>query len=104
MPGFVERLVARMRGEGGLSRNRHFQSLSSPEGQKALRIHRHLRSIERDIDGGAVAQVDHEPLRVCLTLRMRGGTRVAFLPPAEFKLLCTSPLVRAALGRAAEPA
>ena len=69
MADFVERVVLRLRQESGFSRNRHFLALSSPEGRKALRIHRHLRSIEKDLSGGCVAEVERGEERVCLTLR-----------------------------------
>jgi hypothetical protein len=101
MADFVERMVLRLRQEGGFSRNRHYLALSSPEGRKALRIHRHLRSLERDLSGECAAAVERRDERVCLTLRCRGGQRVAFLTLAEFRLLCTSPIVRAVLGDAA---
>jgi len=101
MADFVERLVERMRQEGRFSRNRHFAAFSSPEGRRAVRIHRHLRSIERDLTGGCVAQVERGSERVSLTLACRGGKRVAYLTLAEFRILCTSPVVRAALGEAA---
>ena len=101
MADFVERLVQRLRQEAGFSRNRHFAALSSPEGRKALRIHRHLRSIERDLSGGCRAEVEREPERVCLLLNGQGTRRTAYLTLAEFRLLCTSPIVRAALGDAA---
>ncbi len=104
MADFVERLVQRLRQETGFSRNRHFMTLSSAEGRKALRIHRHLRSIERDLSVGYAAQVERGPQRVCLTLDRKGTRRVAYLTLAEFRLLCTSPIVRAALGEAASAA
>lgn len=104
MGDFVEKVVLRLREEGGFSRNRHYLALSSPEGRKALRIHRHLRSLERDLGGGCPVRVEREAERVCLRLRVRSGWRVAYLTPGEFRLLCTSPIVRAALGEAAASA
>ncbi len=104
MGDFVEKVVLRLREESGFSRNRHYPALSSPEGRKALRIHRHLRSLERDLGGGCPVRVEQEAERVCLRLRVRSGWRVAYLTPGEFRLLCTSPVVRAALGDAAVPA
>ena len=101
MNGFIERMVERLRQDGGFSRNRHYQSLSSPEGRLALRIHRHLRSIERDLRGGWSATVTRADERVCLTLRGRTGRRVAYLTPAEFRILRESPAVREMLGDAA---
>jgi hypothetical protein len=104
MVGFIERVVLRLRQEPAFSRNRHFLALSSPEGRRALRIHRHLRSIESDLSRGWSALVQHGQQRVCLTLTSKRGRRVAYLTLAEFRLLCTSPIVRAALGEAAVPA
>jgi hypothetical protein len=101
MTDFVERIVMRLRTGRSLSRNRHFRTFSSPEGRRALRIHRHLRSIETDLCAGAVPAVEREPERVCLTLKGKGRTRVAYLTLDEFRILCTNPIVRAALGDAA---
>jgi hypothetical protein len=98
MPGFVERAVRRMREDRGFSRNRHFLALSSPEGRRAVRIHRHLRSLERDLGEGLPARVERDGDRVCITIRHRSGTRIAWLDAGEFRLLCASPVVRAALG------
>ena len=52
MADFVTRAVERLRADPGFSRNRYYLALSSPEGQRALRIHRHLRSLERDLARG----------------------------------------------------
>lgn len=99
---FVTRAVQRLREDPGFSRNRYFLALSSPEGRRALRIHRHLRSLERDLAAGAAATVAREAERIRLTLHGRRGSRTAWLTRAEFRLLCGSPAVRAALGDAAE--
>jgi hypothetical protein len=101
MADFVSRLVQRLREDPGFSRNRHFLALSSPEGRRALRTHRHLRSIERDLAAGAAASVAPEAERVRLTLRGRRGIRTAWLTRGEFRLLCASAGVRAVLGAAA---
>jgi hypothetical protein len=85
MADFVTRAVQRLREEPGFSRNRHYLALSSPEGRRALRIHRHLRSLERDLSAGAAATVHREAERTWLTR-------------AEFRLLCADPEVRAKLG------
>jgi hypothetical protein len=98
MEEFVERVVRRLREEPGFSRNRHFLTFSSPEGKRALRIHRHLRSIERDLSGGSSARVERAADRVCITLRSKRATRTAWLTHDEYRILCTSPLVRATLG------
>lgn len=101
MVDFVTRAVQRLREDPRFSRNRYFLALSSPEGRRALRIHRHLRSLERDLAAGSSATVSHEAKRVRLTLRGKRGSRIAWLTRAEFRLLCGSPTVRAALGDAA---
>jgi hypothetical protein len=102
MRSFVARVVQRLRQDPGFSRNRYFLALSSAEGRRALRIHRHLRSLERDLAAGSQATVAREKERVRLELRGKRGSRVAWLTREEFRLLCVSPAVRAALGAAAE--
>src|SRR3990172_8131538 len=96
---FVERVVLRLREEPGFSRNRHFLAFSSQEGRRALRIHRHLRSIERDLSRGSSATVDLSLSadRVCLTLRSKSGLRPSWLTRAEFRILRPSLLVRSSL-------
>jgi hypothetical protein len=100
MADFVTRAVERLRADPGFSRNRYYLALSSPEGKRALRIHRHLRSLERDLARGLSATVAAEAQRVRLVLSGKRVSRVAWLTRAEFRLLCTSPIVRAALGDA----
>ena len=97
MEDFVQRVVRRLREEPGFSRNRHFLAFSSPEGKRALRIHRHLRSIERDLSLGSNATVERSASRVRLTLRSRSTLRTAWLTEDEFRILCTSPVARAVL-------
>jgi hypothetical protein len=104
MADFVLRAVARLREDPGFSRNRYYLALSSPEGKRALRIHRHLRSIERDLATGAAASVHRESERVRLDLRGKRGSRTAWLTRAEFRILCGSAAVRAALGPADDAA
>jgi hypothetical protein len=99
---FVTRAVQRLREDPGFSRNRYYLALSSPEGRRALRIHRHLRSLERELAAGSAATVTRDAGRVRLTLRGQRGSRTAWLTRAEWKLLCGNPDVRAALGAAAE--
>jgi hypothetical protein len=92
---FIERVVLRLRAERGFSRNRHFATLSSPEGRRALRIHRHLRSIERDLAAAASVSVGRDAERVRITLEGRRGRRVAWLSASEFRLFReTSALAR----------
>lgn len=102
MADFVARVVERLREDPGFSRNRHYLALSSPEGRRALRIHRHLRSLERDLRSGSVVTVAREAGRFRLTLRGRKGSRIAYLTRPELRLLCANPAVRAALGEAPE--
>ena len=102
MADFVTRAVERLRSDPGFSRNRHYLALSSPEGRRALRIHRHLRSLERDLERGCAATVGRVAERIRLVRRGQRSSRVAYLTRAEFRLLCTSPIVRAALGAAAD--
>jgi hypothetical protein len=101
MVDFVTQAVRRLREDPGFSRNRYYLALSSPEGRRALRIHRHLRSLERDLTAGHAVTVAREAERVRLTLRGRRSERIAWLTRAEFRLLCDAPAVRAALGDAA---
>ncbi|HTP52546.1 MAG TPA: hypothetical protein VMK42_17800 [Anaeromyxobacteraceae bacterium] len=103
MADFVERAVRRMREDPAFSRNRHFLALSSPEGRRAVRIHRHLQSLEADLGRGHPVTVERHGARVCISVKYRGGTRVAWLAAGEFKLLCTSPIVRAALDAQPDP-
>ncbi|MFO0583209.1 MAG: hypothetical protein U0229_13140 [Anaeromyxobacter sp.] len=98
MRGFVARAVERLRSDPGFSRNRFFLALSSPEGKEALRIHRHLRSIERDLARGWSVTAAREEGRVRVELTGAKSRRTSYLTGAEFRLLCQSPEVRAALG------
>lgn len=98
MEEFVERVVQRLREDPGFSRNRHFLTFSSPEGKRALKIHRQLRSLERDLTRASSATVDRAADRVRLTLRSKAGRRTSWLTEAEFRILCTSPFVRSVLG------
>ena len=95
--GFVERIVQRLRQRPGFSRNRHFEAFASPEGRRALRVHRHLRSLERALGEGTPVAVERDGDRVRLVLDGAGVRRIAFLTAEEFRLLRESPLARAAL-------
>jgi len=101
--GFVERIVQRLRERPGFSRNRHFGALSSPEGRHALRVYRHLRSLERALGEGTPVTVEREGNRVRLVLDGTRVRRVAFLSADEFRLLRESPRARAALAFAPDP-
>jgi hypothetical protein len=97
VPGFVERAVRRMREDRGFSRNRHFLALSSPEGRRAVRIARHLRSLEQDLAKGWPARAEARDGRVLVTVSYRAGSRSAWLTAAEYRMLLASPAARAAL-------
>ncbi len=101
MADFVARAVQRLREDPRFSRNRYVLALSSPEGRRALRIHRHLKSLERDLVAGIPATVAREAERIRLVLEGKRSKRTAYLTRGEFRLLCGSPAVRAALGDAA---
>ena len=79
MEEFIARVVWRLRQEPGFSRNRHFAAFSSPEGKRALRIHRHLRSIETDLSRGCTATLERTANRVAVTLRSKSSVRTAWL-------------------------
>jgi hypothetical protein len=87
-----------MREDRGFSRNRHFLALSSPEGRRAVRIARHLRSIETDLESGWPAQAEWREGRVLVTVAYRGGSRAAWLTGPEYRMLIANPVARAALG------
>ena len=98
---FVARVIRRLREEPGFSRNRHFVAFSSPEGRRALRVHRHLRSIEHDLSRGCRATVERTDDGVRVMLRAKSSMRTAWLSHAEYRILRTNPLVRSALDGAA---
>lgn len=100
MSDFVTRAVLRLREDPAFSRNRYYLALSSPEGQRALRIHRRLRALEHALATGWNATVAEEAERIRLTLRRQRASHVSWLTRAEWKLLCGNPAVRAALASA----
>jgi hypothetical protein len=100
MAGFVERVVQRMRQDRGFSRNRHFLALSSPEGRRAVRLHRHLRSLEADLAQGLPVRFERHEGRIRVVVAYRDGRREAWLAPSELRILGTNPVVRAALAEA----
>jgi hypothetical protein len=100
MAGFVERVVRRMRQDRGFSRNRHFLALSSPEGRRAVRLHRHLLSLEADLARGLPVRFEQQEGRVRVLVAYRDGRRESWLTLAELRILGTNPLVRAALAEA----
>jgi hypothetical protein len=107
MDPFVRRLIQRMHDPARpLSRNRHFHTFSTPEGQLALRTSRRLRSLQDDIlasrDEGRPGRFLRHPLgdghyRIEIILERASGRRVSFVAEAEFELLLELPGVAAAL-------
>jgi hypothetical protein len=53
--------------------------------------------VERDLGAGLPALAERVGGRIRITVRHRRGTRTAWLTDAEFRILCSSPAVRAAL-------
>ncbi len=83
MRRFVYQLVDRLRDPSArLSRNRNFTLLASPSGERALRVHRHLRSLEHDY----ARHRESSQLRV---EERAGGVRVV-LEVAALKLVRTA--------------
>jgi hypothetical protein len=70
-----------------------------------VRIARHLRSIEHDLELGWPARAERREGRILVTVAYRSGTRAAWLTRAEYRMLLSNPAARNALGvnEAAEP-
>jgi hypothetical protein len=109
MDAFVLQLVRRLCEDSQpLSRNRHFHAFHSPEGRRALRISRRLRSLQRDILACAREgrRAWLRPLEqagdrgIELKLERARGFRVSLLNEPEFKLFQELPGVRGALDSA----
>jgi hypothetical protein len=81
--------------EVGFSRNQNFEAYEDPRVKRAVRIFRHLRSVEHDllevVPGGGVEldAVEREEGRVVVRLAFSdsGGHRISFLTPSEWELL-----------------
>ncbi|MFP4597521.1 MAG: hypothetical protein ACLFVJ_04665 [Persicimonas sp.] len=81
--------------EVGFSRNQNYEAYEDPKVKRAVRIFRHLRSVEEDLleidHSGEVAldAVEREPDRVVVRLSFggNGARRVSFLTPSEWGLL-----------------
>ncbi len=111
MNGFVRKLAARLleQERNGapepLTRNRHFEVFGDSQGRLALRVFRHVRSLQRDILAAAGAPVpvergfDGKPERVRLRIPLpgRGGVRTAYLTSDELELLLEAPGIRGRL-------
>lgn len=79
--------------EVGFSRNQNFEAYEDPKVKRAVRIYRHLSSVEDDLleIGGDVEleAVEREEGRLIIKLSFAGGSgrRVSFLTPREWELL-----------------
>lgn len=81
--------------EVGFSRNQNFEAYEDPKVKRAVRIFRHLRSVEEDlldIDHTGDVELDavereSERVVVRLSFAGSGGHRVSFLTPSEWGLL-----------------
>lgn len=80
------------------SRNRNFDAYEDPKVKRALRIYRHLQSVERELlqaeDSGValecLQQQEGDEERIMLQLRWQGqggGQRTSYLTPTEWMLL-----------------
>lgn len=108
MDAFVRRLIERLHDPSQpLSRNRHFHTFESPEGRRALKTSRRLKSLQRDIlacvkEGQRPVverRVDAEgEVEIELRFEAIQGKRSSRLHGAEFELLCALPGVGEALG------
>ena len=84
-----------LRGGAKLSRNRHFSLFQDPRARKALRLHRYLQSVVRDV------RAHQDELSVCrasqpgrtgeyalrIEFPMLNGHRTAYLQDQELRLL-----------------
>lgn len=105
MHAFIYRLVERLTREGPpLSRNRHFHTFESPEGKKALRIARRLRSVAADVERASGTPEIREGTRVRLEIPLKDGVRIAWLSPAEWRLLQRMPPLSTRSGQGVEEA
>ena|SRR5438132_512845 len=85
----LERLVRRLRDEPGLSRNRHFDELSSLVARRARRLLRRLEGLARELREGTSVHVRRESggFRVTIDFPAVRARREAFLTTEEHALL-----------------
>ena len=94
------------------SRNQNFEAYEDPKVKRAVRIYRHLSSVEDDLlelePGGGVEleAVERDEGRVVVKLSFAegGGQRVSFLTPQEWELLLENDRVTDILERLMERA
>lgn len=92
--------------EVGFSRNKNFDSYEDPMVKRALRIYRHLRSVERDLLAAGEGHVEIEAVSregksvtVRLSFPAGGGQRHSYLTDQEWDLLVESERVADILRR-----
>lgn len=93
----IHRIVRRLLRDDDVSfsRNRNYEAYEDPQVQRALRLYRHLRSLEEDLlrlADGAEARLEAveqegDQVVVRLVFRERKGRRVSYLQPKEWHLL-----------------
>jgi len=101
MDPFVRKLVLRLFDDGApLSRNRHFHTFESEEGQRAIRLSKRLRALQADITrcraaGGAPKVTKSSDaageVKIEIELHSLRSKRLTTLDEAEFELLKTLP-------------
>lgn len=88
--------------EVDFSRNKNFEAYDDPTVQRAVRIFRHLESVERDLlnlgPGGdvlleTVDRDDDERVVLKLTFADGDSRRVSYLNPKDWKVLLENPRV-----------
>lgn len=92
--------------EVGFSRNRNFEAYEDEKVKRALRIARHLQSVERDLIAAGGNEVNLQAVEqsgdqivVRLAYHSGNGRRVSYLSTTEWLLLLESPTVSAVLHR-----
>jgi hypothetical protein len=92
--------------EVGFSRNRNFEAYEDEKVKRALRIARHLQSVERDLIAAGGNEVNLQAVEqsgdqivVRLAYQSGKGHRVSYLSTMEWLLLLESPTVSAVLHR-----
>jgi hypothetical protein len=109
----VEMLIDAHRAPGDkppLTRNRNFHTFETAEGRRALRVSRHLRSVEKDLiaqlaQGLSPRVTCHrngkELVSVELEYRAVKGRRTAYLTREEFEILLGNKMLHGVLAGAA---
>jgi len=109
----VEMMVRAQRGNGegegeeqSLTRNRNFHTFETAEGRRALRVSRHLKSVERDLlaqlaQGNTPRVTWHrnegQIVSVELEYRAVKGRRRAYLTREEFEILLGNKMLQGIL-------